>query len=141
MAAANDELTGLAATAATSMVSAMGTDLWPAVKHSVLRLLSRLPGRRADLAAALEQHEGAETALADDAVRARFVQFWAGALEALIRQEPALLPELADLAAVAAGGAAPRSGYQRNTAHGSGTVYANQYGSQFINHSSPREPQ
>lgn len=139
MTTANDELTELAATAATSMVSAMGTDLWPAIKRSVLRLLSRRFTRRADLEVALDQHAAAETALVDDVARARIVRFWAESLEELVRQDLALLPELADLATVCA---AARNGYQRNTARGSGTLYANQYGAQHIyHHPSPREPQ
>lgn len=138
MASAKDELTELAAAAATSMASAVGTGLWLAVKQSVLRLLSRSPARRAQLAAALEQHAAAHAALADAAARTQFIQFWTGALEELVREDPALRPGLADLAA---GPAVARNSYQQNTAHGSGTVYANQHGSLHIHHPSPREPQ
>ena len=150
MPAVQEELTDLATSGAKSLISAIGTDLWPMVRDLVHRVLIRRSRRRTELAESLDRMATVTTAdseptdtsdSTDGATCSEEVRFWAEALEEIVSQDPALRPALAALAGLTL----PRPGSavasvlrQKNTARGSGHVYANQFGSQHIH---VREPQ
>jgi|SRR6185312_15021320 hypothetical protein len=122
-----EELTELAATAANTLVSAIGTDLWQGAKSAMAALLPRSGGRRRELAKALDRLPEARTA--QDSARQR--DFWTEAIGQLLSRDPGMAEQVAALAGLA-GPAAPGHAVQVNSASGSGQVYAVQHGPQFI---------
>ncbi|MER5437553.1 hypothetical protein [Streptomyces sp. NPDC002790] len=132
----NEELTALAASGATALVSAMGTDLWQEAKRLMSRVLSRARGSRSnELTVALDR---ASTATRG-AVDARAVDYWTEALSRLLDGDPGLAQDVSALASLRTP-EGPDNVTQLNFASNSGEVYAVQNGSQhFASGPTPHE--
>ncbi|MDH6139163.1 hypothetical protein P3T35_001163 [Kitasatospora sp. GP30] len=129
----NEELAELAASGATALVSAMGTDLWQEARRLMGGVLARArSSRHEELSAALERRSTAARGAVDRTV----VDYWAEALYQLLDRDPALAQEVRALAALRAS-ERPDIAVQNNSATDSGEVFAVQYGSQHFG-SGPR---
>ncbi|MEV7926683.1 hypothetical protein [Kitasatospora sp. NPDC088264] len=124
----NQELAELAASGATALVSAMGTDLWNEARRLMSGVIARAHGsRRRELSAALERGSTA-TRGAVDAVA---VDFWTEALFQLLDRNPALAQDVIALATLRTE-QRPDVVVQVNSATGSGEVFAVQHGDQHF---------
>lgn len=124
----NDELAGLAASGATALVSAMGTDLWQEARTLMGRVLAQARGsRRSELSAALTLPSTA----ARGAVDAGAVDYWTEALAQLLDRNPELAQDVRALAALRVRDR-PDIAVQVNSATHSGEVYAVQHGTQHF---------
>ncbi|WP_371536053.1 hypothetical protein OG210_11085 [Streptomyces sp. NBC_00466] len=135
-----DELVTLAAAGATTLVTAMTTDLWQTVRDGVADLFRRSGRRRREIATRLDSHAAlVEGAATPDVARQALLRSWEMELEALLRREPSCREPLARLVEEARR-AMPDDRRevihthleQNNTAHGSGTVFAVQGGDQPV---------
>jgi hypothetical protein len=124
----NDELAELAASGATALVSAMGTDLWQEAKRLMSGVLARARGnRRAELAVALNRRSTTARGVVDAAA----VGYWTEALSQLLDRDPALAQDVMALASLRA----PERrdiAIQVNSATDSGEVFAVQHGTQHF---------
>ncbi|PYC88025.1 hypothetical protein C7C46_01770 [Streptomyces tateyamensis] len=123
----NEELAELAASGATALVSAMGTDLWQEAKRLMSGVIARSHTRRKELSAELERRSTATRG----AVDAAEVQFWTQALFQLLDRNPALAQDVMALAALRSGQQSDTA-VQVNSVSGSGEVFAVQNGSQHF---------
>ncbi|MGW2372015.1 MULTISPECIES: hypothetical protein [Kitasatospora] len=124
----NQELAELAASGATALVSAMGTDLWTEAKRLMGGVIARAHGgRRRELSGALER---ASTATRG-AVDAEVVAYWTEALFQLLDRNPALAQDVMALASLPIR-QQPDVTVQVNSATGSGEVFAVQHGNQHF---------
>lgn len=125
----NEELAKLAASGATALVSAMGTDLWQEAKRLMTGVLAHAAhdGRRKELSAALDR---APTA-GRGAVDARAVGYWTEALIQLLDRYPALAQDVKALTSLRIP-EPPGAAIQFNSATESGEVFAVQHGTQHI---------
>ncbi|MET8469112.1 hypothetical protein ABZY90_00045 [Streptomyces sp. NPDC006422] len=124
----NEELAALAASGATALVGAMGTDLWQEARRLVTRLLARARGSRNDeLTTALDR----ASTTARGVVDARTVAYWTEALSQLLYDNPEFAADVTTLAALR-GQERPDAMIQVNSATGSGEVFAVQRGSQHF---------
>ncbi|MFJ9173214.1 hypothetical protein [Streptomyces sp. NPDC102360] len=124
----NEELAELAASGATALVAAMGTDLWQEAKQLMSRVLARARGSRGnELTVALDR---ASTATRG-AVDARAEDYWTEALSQLLDGNPDLVQDVRALASLRTPGR-PGNVTQLNFATNSGEVYAVQNGSQHF---------
>jgi hypothetical protein len=126
-----EELLVLADTSAVTLVAAMTTDAWQAVRSGVGRLFGQLGADRQHGVEAQMDGNAELVARAVDVDRAResLVGLWRLELESLLSQHPeaaASLRELMDTARAALP-AAQQSWVQTNVAYG-GTIYAAQGG-------------
>ena len=131
-----DELAELAASAATALVTAMGTDLWQEAKKLMGGILAHGGvRRREELTAALDRPSPAAAAnVRRGADEAGSVNYWTEALAQLLDQNPDLVQHVRALAALRG---RERSGpmIQINSATHSGEVFAVQQGVQHIDSS------
>ncbi|MFJ3698680.1 hypothetical protein ACIPW9_31950 [Streptomyces sp. NPDC090052] len=135
-----DELATLAAAGATTLVTAMTTDLWQTVRDGVADLFHRSGRRRREIATRLDSHAAlVEGAAAPDVARQALLGSWEMELQALLRSEPSCREPLARLVEAVRRTmpdnhreAAHAHLEQTNTAHGSGTVFAVQGGDQPV---------
>ena len=129
----NEQLAELATSAATALVSAMGTDLWQEAKRLMSGVLAHGGHRRGELAAALDRPP--QAAAAHDADRggdaADLVHFWSDALARLLEENPALAQHARALASLQIQ-ERPGTLLQLNSASNSGQVFAVQHGTQHI---------
>ncbi|RVU15520.1 hypothetical protein EOT10_38685 [Streptomyces antnestii] len=124
----NEELTELAASGATALVSAMGTDLWQEAKRLMDRLLAQVRGsRRNELSVALNRPSTA----ARGAVDAGAVDYWTEALAQLLDRDPDLAQDVMALASLRSR-ERPDIVVQVNSATTSGEVFAVQHGTQHF---------
>ncbi|WP_371521456.1 hypothetical protein [Kitasatospora sp. NBC_01300] len=124
----NQELAELAASGATALVSAMGTDLWNEARRLMSGVIARAHGsRRRELSAALERGSTATRGAVDAAA----VDFWTDALFRLLDRDPALAQDVMALATLRTG-QRPDVVVQVNSATGSGEVFAVQHGDQHF---------
>ncbi|MFF3003656.1 hypothetical protein ACFVTF_12685 [Kitasatospora sp. NPDC057940] len=124
----NQELAELAASGATALVSAMGTDLWNEARRLMSGVIARAHGsRRRELSAALERGSTATRGAVDAAA----VDFWTEALFRLLDRDPALAQDVTALATLRTG-QRPDVVVQVNSATGSGEVFAVQHGDQHF---------
>ncbi|WP_042377488.1 hypothetical protein [Streptacidiphilus melanogenes] len=124
----NEELAGLAASGATALVAAMGTDLWDEAKGLMSGVIAHARrSHRRELSVALDR---ASTATRG-AVDATVLDYWTEALSQLLEQNPALAQDVLALAALRN---PERAGIavQVNSATHSGEVFAVQHGSQHF---------
>ncbi|MEU1285299.1 hypothetical protein [Kitasatospora sp. NPDC005856] len=129
----NQELAELAASGATALVSAMGTDVWNEAKRLMSGLIARAHGsRRRELSVALEWGSTATRGAVDP----RAVDFWTEALFQLLDQDPALAQDVMALVTLRTA-QRPDVMVQVNSATGSGEVFAVQHGDQHFD-SGPR---
>ncbi|SEG49320.1 hypothetical protein SAMN05216223_105479 [Actinacidiphila yanglinensis] len=133
----NEELAELAATGATALVSAMGTDLWTEAKRLMSRVLAGARGgRQRELSAALDRPSTA----ARGAVDGTAVAYWTEALSSLLDRNPALAEDVTALASLRVP-ERPDIAIQVNSAADAGEVFAVQHGSQhFAAGPKSREP-
>jgi len=122
-----EELAELAATAANSLVSAIGTDLWQGVKSLMAAILARSRHRRRELTVALDGLPQSSAANASELE----LGFWTEAIGQLLRYDPTAAAQVAALAALR-GQATPGTTVQVNSAIGSGSVFAVQHGPQHF---------
>ncbi|MBL1088660.1 MULTISPECIES: hypothetical protein [Streptomyces] len=126
----DSELTSLAQSAGTTLVTLMATDVWQRTRQGITHLWQRLHPERAELVAAQldASREEVLAALATDdresldEVRAQ----WQGQLRRLLIAEPVAVEELRKLLdelAPASGGVAAPPVTQRATASGQARVY------------------
>ncbi|MFF2507659.1 hypothetical protein ACFVTY_30405 [Streptomyces sp. NPDC058067] len=124
----NEELTELAASGATALVSAMGTDLWQEAKRLMDRLLAQVRGsRRNELSVALNRPSTATRG----AVDAGAVDYWTEALAQLLDRNPDLAQDVMALASLRSR-ERPDIVIQVNSATASGEVFAVQHGTQHF---------
>lgn len=124
----NEELAELAASGATALVSAMGTDLWQEARRLMSGVLAQARGsRRRELSAALNRPSTADRGAVDAAA----VDYWTEALSQLLDRNPALAQDVMALASLRT---PERSGIviQVNSANNSGEVFAVQHGTQHF---------
>ena len=122
----NEELAELAASGATALVSAMGTDLWQEAKSLMSGVLARARGgRRDELSAALDRQSTA----ARGAVDAGAVRYWTDALSHLLVRTPEFAQDVRALAALGTPDR-PDLAIQVNSATDAGEVFAVQHGTQ-----------
>ncbi|WP_031078168.1 hypothetical protein [Streptomyces sp. NRRL WC-3742] len=124
----NQELAELAASGATALVAAMGTDLWNEAKQLMSGVIARAhSSRRRELSAMLERPSTAARGAVDGVV----VEYWTEALFQLLDHNPALAQDVVALASLRA---PERQGVavQVNSATDSGEVFAVQYGNQHF---------
>ncbi|MER5640557.1 hypothetical protein ABT095_26865 [Kitasatospora sp. NPDC002227] len=130
----NEELAALAASAATALCSAMGTDLWQEARQLMSGVIARARGgRRRELSAALDRPSTATRGAVDGPV----VDYWTEALAQLLDRDPAIARDLAVLAALRVPEGperykGPGVVIQVNSATQSGEVFAVQYGTQHF---------
>ncbi|MFD4400130.1 hypothetical protein [Kitasatospora sp. NPDC058397] len=124
----NQELAELAASGATALVSAMGTDLWNEARRLMSGVIARAHGsRRRELSVALERGSTATRGAVDAAA----VDFWTEALFQLLDRDPALAQDVIALATLRTA-QRPDVVVQVNSATGSGEVFAVQHGDQHF---------
>lgn len=124
----NEELAALAASGATALVGAMGTDLWQEARRLTTRLLARARSSRGnELTTALDR----ASTTARGVVDARAVDYWTEALTHLLDQNPEFAHDVQALASLRAP-ERPDAMVQVNSATGSGEVFAVQHGSQHF---------
>lgn len=124
----NEELAGLAASGATALVSAMGTDLWQEAKRLMSSVLAHVHGgRHNELSAALNRQSTA----ARGAVDAGAVDYWTEALSQLLTRNPDLAQDVMPLASLRTP-ERPEIVIQVNSANHSGEVFAVQHGNQHF---------
>ncbi|MEV0484074.1 hypothetical protein AB0I69_26120 [Streptomyces sp. NPDC050508] len=124
----NEELAELAASGATALVSAMGTDLWQEAKRLMGGVLAQVRGsRRNELSAALTRQSTA----ARGAVDAGAVRYWTDALSQLLDRNPDLAQNVMALASLRIP-ERPDIVIQVNSATNSGEVFAVQNGTQHF---------
>ncbi|KIF73280.1 hypothetical protein QR77_03470 [Streptomyces sp. 150FB] len=124
----NEELAGLAASGATALVSAMGTDLWQEARRLMNRVLARARGSRRDqLSDALNQ----KSTTARGAVDAGTVDYWTEALSQMLDLNPDLAQDVTALASLRTP-ERPDIVIQLNSATHSGEVFAVQHGTQHF---------
>ena len=124
----NEELAELAASGATALASAMGTDLWQEAKRLMSGVLAQVRGsRRNELSAALNRQSTA----ARGAVDAGAVRYWTDALSQLLDRNPDLAQDVAALASLRTP-QRPDIAIQVNSATDSGEVFAVQHGNQHF---------
>ncbi|OLZ69366.1 hypothetical protein AV521_17695 [Streptomyces sp. IMTB 2501] len=124
----NEELAELAASGATALVSAMGTDLWQEAKRLMSGVLAQARGsRRTELSAALDRQATADRG----AVDAVAVGYWTEALSQLLDRNPALAQDVMALASLRTP-EMPDIVIQVNSATNSGGVFAVQHGTQHF---------
>ncbi|MFE8949920.1 hypothetical protein [Streptomyces sp. NPDC007856] len=122
----NEELAELAASGATALVSAMGTDLWQEAKRLMSRVLAQARGsRRNELSVALNRQSTATRG----AVDAGAVDYWTEALSQLLDRNPDLAQDVMALASLRTP-ERPDIVIQVNSATNSGEVFAVQHGTQ-----------
>ncbi|MFI9273668.1 hypothetical protein ACIGXM_23565 [Kitasatospora sp. NPDC052896] len=130
----NEELAELATSAATALVSAMGTDLWQEAKRLMSGILVHGGRRRRrELTAALDRLSTAGPAHLTGCGRdaAGLVRFWSDALAQLLEQHPDFAEHARALASLPIQ-EQPGKQIQLNSATNSGEVYAVQNGTQHI---------
>jgi hypothetical protein len=124
----NEELAELAASGATALVSAMGTDLWEQAKRLMSGLIAQARGsRRQELSTELDRQSTA----ARGAVDAESVTYWTEVLSQLLDRNPALAQDVMALAALRKP-EVPEIVIQVNSATHSGEVFAVQHGTQHF---------
>jgi hypothetical protein len=124
----NEELAELAASGATALVSAMGTDLWQEAKRLMGGVLAQVRGsRRNELSAALTRQSTA----ARGAVDAGAVRYWTDVLSQLLDRNPDLAQDVMALASLRIP-ERPEIVIQVNSATNSGEVFAVQNGTQHF---------
>ena len=124
----NEELAGLAASGATALVSAMGTDLWQEAKRLMSRVLAQGRGsRHNELSVALNRQSTATRG----AVDAGAVGYWTEALSQLLDRNPDLAQDVMALASLRTP-ERPDIVIQVNSATNSGEVFAVQHGTQHF---------
>lgn len=124
----NEELTELAASGATALISAMGTDLWQEAKRLMRGVLAQArSSRREELSAALNRQSTAARGAVDTVA----VDYWTEALAQLLDQNPALAQDVLALASLRAP-QRPDISIQLNSATQSGEVFAVQHGTQHF---------
>ncbi len=124
----NEELAELAASGATALVSAMGTDLWQEAKRLMGAVLAQVRGsRRNELSAALTRQSTA----ARGAVDSGAVRYWTDALTQLLDRNPDLAQDVMALASLRIP-ERPDIVIQVNSATNSGEVFAVQNGTQHF---------
>jgi hypothetical protein len=124
----NEELAELAASGATALVSAMGTDLWQEAKRLMGGVLAQVRGsRRNELSAALTRQSTA----ARGAVDAGAVRYWTDVLSQLLDRNPDLAQDVMALASLRIP-ERPDIVIQVNSATNSGEVFAVQNGTQHF---------
>ncbi|MER7182893.1 hypothetical protein ABT404_26060 [Streptomyces hyaluromycini] len=124
----NEELTELAASGATALVSAMGTDLWQEAKRLMSGVLAQARGsRRNELSVALNRPSTATRG----AVDAGAVDYWTEALSQLLDRNPDLAQDVMALASLRIP-ERPDIVIQVNSATDSGEVFAVQHGNQHF---------
>lgn len=124
----NEELAELAASGATALVSAMGTDLWERARTLMSGLLAQARGsRRQELSVALNR----QLTAARGAVNTEAVDYWTEALCQLLDRNPALAQDVMALASLRTP-ERPDIAVQVNSATDSGEVFAVQHGSQHF---------
>ncbi|NDZ78294.1 hypothetical protein G3I19_07095 [Streptomyces sp. SID10853] len=122
----NEELAALAASGATALVSAMGTDLWQEAKRLMDRVLAQARGsRRNELSAALNRQSTATRG----AVDAGAVDYWTEALSQLLDRNRDIAQDVMALASLRTP-ERPDIVIQVNSATNSGEVFAVQHGTQ-----------
>ncbi|QKW10092.1 hypothetical protein HUT18_30405 [Streptomyces sp. NA04227] len=130
----NDELTVLAEAGSAALVAAMATDLWQETRESVTALFRRSEHRRtAEIETQLDDNAAlVREASAPDEVRRALFAYWTLELAALLRHDPSCREPLHQLASARTPEQAPWASSFRQTvnAHGSGTVFAVQHGTQ-----------
>lgn len=135
-------LQALALTGGTTVVAAMATDAWQAVRVRIARLFRRGdPAHRSAIEAQLA-NSNTLVAQAEDAGRARtgLVALWQLQLEALLREYPDAEEELRTLIAEVSG-ALPQSWVQNITARDHSHAYGAQHGNVNVYHASPGQAQ
>lgn len=124
----NAELAELAASGATALAAAMGTDLWEETKQLMSGVIAHARGsRRRELYTALDR---ASTATRG-AVDATVVGYWTEAISQLLNQNPELAQDVMALASLRIP-EKPGIATQVNSATHSGEVFAVQNGTQII---------
>ncbi|WP_234544308.1 hypothetical protein [Streptomyces shenzhenensis] len=124
----NEELAELAASGATALVSAMGTDLWQEARRLMGRVLAQVRGsRRDELSVALDRQSTATRG----AVDAGAVHYWTEALSQLLDRHPELAQDVMTLASLRSP-QRPDIVIQVNSATHSGEVFAVQHGTQHF---------
>ena len=124
----NDELAELAASGATALVSAMGTDLWQEAKRLMGDVIAQArSSRRRELSAALNRPSTTHGGVVDGSA----VNYWTEALQQLLERNPAVAREVTALALLRTP-KKPEIAIQVNSATNSGEVYAVQHGSQHF---------
>ncbi|MET7484073.1 hypothetical protein [Streptomyces sp. NPDC005538] len=124
----NEELAELAASGATALVSAMGTDLWGEAKLLMSGVLAQVRGgRRQELSAALNQPSTATRGAVDGSV----VDYWTTALSQLLDRNPALAQDVMALTELYTR-RIPDIAIQVNSATNSGELFAVQHGTQHF---------
>lgn len=122
----NEELAALAASGATALVSAMGTDLWQEAKRLMDRVLAQVRGgRHHELSAALTRQSTATRG----AVDAGTVDYWTEALAQLLDRNRNIAQDVMALASLRPP-EKPDIVIQVNSATHSGEVFAVQHGTQ-----------
>ncbi|MET7518192.1 hypothetical protein ABZS88_32955 [Streptomyces sp. NPDC005480] len=124
----NEELASLAASGATALVSAMGTDLWQEAKRLMSGVLARTrDSRRNELSEMLNRQSTATRG----AVDAGAVDYWTEALSQLLDRNPDLAQDVMALASLRTA-ERPDIVIQVNSATHSGEVFAVQHGTQHF---------
>ncbi|CAM5657234.1 hypothetical protein AB0F92_26375 [Kitasatospora aureofaciens] len=124
----NEELAELAASGATALVAAMGTDLWTEAKRLMSGVVARAHGgRRRELSAALELPSTTTRGVVDGEA----VSYWTDALVQLLHRNPGLAQDVMALASLRIP-RQPDVAVQVNSATGSGEVFAVQHGNQHF---------
>ncbi|MBF9068401.1 hypothetical protein [Streptacidiphilus fuscans] len=124
----NEELAELAASGATALVAAMGTDLWDEAKNLMSGVIAHARrSHRRELSVALDR---ASTATRG-AVDATVLDYWTEALSRLLDRNPALAQDVMALASLR-NPERPGIALQVNSATHSGEVFAVQHGSQHF---------
>ena len=124
----NEELAELAASGATALVSAIGTDLWQEAKRLMSHVLAQVRGsRRNELSVALNRQSTATRG----AVDAGAVDYWTEALSQLLDRNPDLAQDVMALASLRTQ-EGPDIVVQVNSATHSGEVFAVQHGTQHF---------
>ncbi|MYT27557.1 MULTISPECIES: hypothetical protein [unclassified Streptomyces] len=124
----NEELAELAASGATALVAAMGTDLWQEAKRLMSGVLAQArSSRRNELSAALDRQSTATRG----AVDAGAVHYWTEALSQLLDRNPDLARDVMALGSLRTP-ERPDIVIQVNSATDSGEVFAVQHGTQHF---------
>ncbi|WP_042412992.1 hypothetical protein [Streptacidiphilus anmyonensis] len=124
----NEELAELAASGATALVSAMGTDLWQEARRLMSGVIAQARGsRRKELSVALDRSSTATRGAVDASV----LHYWTEALAQLLERNPALAQDVMALASLRAT-EQPGVAIQVNSATHSGEVFAVLHGSQHF---------
>lgn len=134
----NEELAQLAASGATALVSAMGTDLWQEAKRLISGVLAQArSSRRKELSAVLNRQSTATRGAIDAAA----VEYWTEALSQMLDRNPALAQDVMALASLRTP-ERPGIAIQVNSATNSGEVFAVQHGTQhFASGPKSRDPE